>query len=54
MNMSAHFAEKDSGFEFAPTSAREIVHADASDQRLRWFRHDPNARISLPISELPE
>jgi len=53
-NMSSHFSEKDDGYEFAPTSAQNITEIDASDKRLRWFRFDPNARISVPVSDLPK
>jgi len=45
-------SQKDYGFEFAPTSARQVGEIDASDKRLRWFRFDPNARVNLPVSDL--
>ena len=44
--------ERDYGFEFAPTSAREIGEIDASDKRLKWFRYDSNSSTTLLISEL--
>ncbi|HLK53845.1 MAG TPA: hypothetical protein VKU42_10325, partial [Candidatus Angelobacter sp.] len=54
INMSSHFSEKDKGYEFAPTSARSVREIDASDNRLKWFRFDPNARIVVPVSDLPK
>jgi hypothetical protein len=53
INMSSRFAEKDNRFEFAPTSARSLEEIDASDKRLRWFRYEPDARIRLPVSDVP-
>jgi hypothetical protein len=47
-------SQKDYGYEFAPTSAREVGEIDVSDKRLRWFRFDPNARVTLPVSDLPK
>jgi len=47
-------SQKDYGYEFAPTSARSVGEIDASDSRLRWFRFDPNARVTIPVSELPK
>lgn len=47
--------DKDYGFEFAPTSAREIKEVDASDKRLQWFRFDSNRQsVSLFLSDLPK
>jgi hypothetical protein len=54
VNMSSHFSEKDEGYEFAPTSAQNIAEIDASDKRLQWFRFDPDARIIVPVSNLPK
>ncbi|MCU1253615.1 MAG: hypothetical protein JWQ49_6644 [Edaphobacter sp.] len=54
INMTSHFSDKDEGFEFAPTSAQNIAEIDASDRHLRWFRFDPNARITLQVSDLPK
>ncbi len=53
INMSLHFSEKDEGYEFAPTSARDVAEIDLSDKRLKWFRYDANARITVPVSDLP-
>jgi hypothetical protein len=53
INMSLHFSEKGNGFEFAPTSVREIGQVHAADKRIRWFRYDANARITVPVSDLP-
>src|SRR6267142_140867 len=47
-------SQKDYGFEFAGTSAREVEEIDTSDKRLRWFRYDPNNKVILPISDLPK
>jgi hypothetical protein len=52
--MSPHYSKKDEGFEFAPTSAQNITEIDASDKRLRWFRFDPDTRISVQVSDLPK
>lgn len=54
VNMSPHFGEKANGFEFAPTSARDVSEIDISDKRLQWFRYDSNASITLSVSELPK
>jgi hypothetical protein len=54
INMAPGFSERDAGYEFAPTSARIITEIDAADIRLRWFRFDPNNRISVPVAELPK
>lgn len=54
VNMSSHFSEEDTGFEFAPTSAREIGEVDASSKELRWFGYIPDATASLPVSNLPK
>jgi len=42
------------GFEFAPTSACSASEIDVSDKRLRWFRYDRNASVTLPIAGLPK
>jgi hypothetical protein len=44
----------DHGFEFAPTSACTLSEISASDNRLRWFRFDPNTQLTLPLNELPK
>ena len=54
VNMSKHFSEKDSGYEFAPTSAQNPKDLDASDPRLHWFRYNSETRIDIPVSELPK
>ena len=54
VNMSEHFSEEDTGFEFAPTSAQSIEEVDASDPRLRWFRFNANTSITAQVSELPK
>jgi hypothetical protein len=53
MNMSSHFSEKDEGYEFAPTSAKDLKDVNAADPRLHWYRFDPDKRITVPVSELP-
>jgi hypothetical protein len=47
-------SEKDYGYEFAPTSARDVAEIDASDKRLRWFRFDKDSRVMLPVADLPK
>ena len=44
--------ERDYGFEFAPTSAREVAEIDASDKRLKWFRYDSNTSTTLQLTDL--
>ena len=45
---------KDYGFEFAPTSARDISELNLSDPRLRWFKFDSSGGIVLPVRDLPK
>ena len=54
ISMAGHPSSKGTGYEFAATSAREITDIDISDRRLRWFRSDPNTRVSLSVSDLPK
>jgi hypothetical protein len=51
---SITFWEEHKGYEFAPTSACDISEVDANDKRLRWFRADPNAKITLQLADLPK
>lgn len=44
--------EGDHGFEFAPTSARDLSQIDVFDKQLQWFRFDANTSITLPVSGL--
>jgi hypothetical protein len=44
--------ERDHGYEFAPTSAREIAEVDVFDKRLQWFRYDSNTSTTLLVSDL--
>jgi len=44
---------RDHGFEFAPTSACGVSEIDALDPHLHWYRYDRNAKVTLPIIELP-
>jgi len=44
--------ERDHGFEFAPTSARELAEINVLDSRLRWFRYDSNSSTTLMLSEI--
>jgi hypothetical protein len=44
---------QDYGYEFAPTSAQSVAEINISDSRLRWFRFDPDASITLKVSEMP-
>lgn len=48
------FWKEDHGYEFAPTSACDLSEIDAKDKRLRWFRYDPSARVTLSLSDLPK
>ena len=45
--------QRDYGYEFAPTSARDVKDIDAADDRLRWYRFDPNTRVDVLVSDLP-
>ncbi len=54
VNMSGHFAVKDQGYEFAPTSAKDIHEVDALDKRLKWFRYDENTEVIMPVASLPK
>ena len=45
--------QRDYGYEFAPTSARDVNEIDSADARLRWFKFDPNTRVDVPVSDLP-
>ena len=47
-------SHKDYGYEFAPTSARDVAEIDAFDKRLHWYRFDDNSRIEVPIADLPK
>jgi len=44
----------DHGYEFAPTSACNVSEINAHDKRLRWFRFDANASVTLPLADLPK
>lgn len=44
----------DHGYEFAPTSACNVSEIDVHDKRLRWFRFDWDAHITLPLADLPK
>jgi hypothetical protein len=52
--MPSSHSSSDKNYEFAPTSACDISEIDAHDNRLRWFRSDPNANITLPLTDLPK
>jgi hypothetical protein len=47
-------SQKDYGYEFAATSARDVGEIDASDKRLRWFRFSTDSRVTLQVAELPK
>ena len=47
-------AQKDYGYEFAPTSARDVTEIDLSDKRLRWFRFEKDSRVTLRVIDLPK
>jgi hypothetical protein len=42
----------DHGFEFAPTSACDLSEVDVHNKRLKWFRYDRNASVTLPLADL--
>jgi hypothetical protein len=42
----------DHGFEFAPTSACDLAEVNIHDKRLKWFRYDRNASVTLPLADL--
>lgn len=44
-------AERDEGFEFAPTDVKELRSLDPAGS-WRWFRVEKNRRLSLPLSEI--
>ena len=44
----------DHRFEFAPTSACQLSDIDATDKRLRWFRFNRDATVTLPLADLPK
>jgi hypothetical protein len=47
-------SQKDYGYEFAPTSARDVGEIDASDKRLHGYRFDNNSRVEVPVAGLPK
>ena len=47
-------SQKDYGYEFAPTSARDVGEIDSFDKRLHWYRFDPNSRVAVPVADLPK
>ncbi len=47
-------SQRDYGYEFAPTSARDVREIDPTDERLRWFRYDRNSRVAMPVANLPK
>ena len=47
-------SQKDYGYEFAATSARDVNEIDPSDKRLRWFRFSTDSRVTLQVAELPK
>jgi len=54
VNMSEHFSEEDTGYEFAPTSAQNISEIDTADRRLKWYRYDSDKSIRLEAPTLPK
>lgn len=54
VNMSEHFSEEDSGFEFAPTSAETVEEIDAADKQLRWYRYDSEVSTTVAPTSLPK
>lgn len=52
--MSSYHRSGDQGYEFAPTSACDLSEVDVHDKRLRWFRFDPNAAVTLSLADLPK
>lgn len=47
-------SQKDYGYEFAPTSARDVAEIDSSDKRLHWYRFDLNSLVEVPVADLPK
>lgn len=47
-------SDKDYGYEFAPTSARDVTEIDATDKQLHWYRFDNNSRVEVPVAGLPK
>jgi hypothetical protein len=43
---------RDYGYEFAPTSATSVTEIDATNKRLKWFRFNSEASMTLPLSGL--
>lgn len=54
MNMSSHFSQKDDGFEFAPTSARNVENINPFDKRLQWFRYSDSVGTKFLASDVPK
>jgi hypothetical protein len=54
MWMAPYHRSPSKDYEFAPTSACDVSEIDAHDKRLRWFRFDPNAKVILPLADLPK
>jgi hypothetical protein len=52
VNMSLGFSDEDTGFEFAPTSARDLAELDVRKPSLRWFRFDRNTRVQVFVQDL--
>jgi hypothetical protein len=52
VNMSLGFSEEDTGFEFAPTSVRDLAGLDAHKSSLKWYRFDRNTTLTVPVKEL--
>jgi hypothetical protein len=45
-------AERDYGFEFAPTAIGAIADIDVRDQRIKWFRYELNRTLTLSLADL--
>ena len=54
MYMFPYHSSSDHGYEFAPTSACDVSEIDVHDKRLRWFRFDRDAHVTLPLADLPK
>jgi len=44
--------EGDYGFEFSPTSAKNIADIDVFDSHLKWYKYDSHSSIKISIKEL--
>lgn len=53
VNMSSGFAEKDEGYEFAPTAFTDVKNVDPASGLLHWYRFDSNTVARVAVTTLP-